>query len=521
MPIVHEDAWLIVVDKPAGLPVRCRGARASLERMVERYMRISRDDARPFVVHEPDQAASGLVVLAKHPRAANLLRMELAPLRAGRSYLAVVEPPAPGVTPPETTTIQSMLAPSPRGVAQSVPSEAPKASGARGRPTVTHVRTVRAGLGGSLLLARCETDVPYQVRAHLAESGRPVVGDRAYSSGRSDVGRVCLHLSDLTFKHPKSSEQVRYRSPAPPEFDAIVDGREVEARGVRTPVTDAQGRSAGETSWDHVAGWYDRLLADRGSDHHAETILPGVLRLLAMQPGEKLLDIACGQGILARALREAPKNDGVAYVGLDASEALIEAARAGSPEGSEYLVGDARDMAGAGLEPGGFDAAACVLALMNIDPMNGVLRSAVEMLRPGGRVVIVVLHPAFRSPGRTHWGWATSPLDGTEVQFRRVDAYLSDDATDVVMNPGQVAGGAAPVTTTTHHRPIGGYTGAIASAGLVIDAVEEWASARTSEPGARAGEEDRARAEIPMFLAIRAIRLGAAPTLAAADPRSS
>jgi hypothetical protein len=76
------------------------------------------------------------------------------------------------------------------------------------------------------------------------------------------------------------------------------------------------------------------------------------------------------------------------------------------------------------------------------------------------------------------------------------------------MNPGAAAHGAAKVTTTTYHRPLQTYVRALAQAGFAIDALEEWASARQSQPGPRAQEEDRARREIPMFLAVRAIRLG-------------
>jgi hypothetical protein len=73
-----------------------------------------------------------------------------------------------------------------------------------------------------------------------------------------------------------------------------------------------------------------------------------------------------------------------------------------------------------------------------------------------------------------------------------------------VMNPAQAAEGKPAVTTVTWHRPIEVYVQAFASAGLLIDALEEWPSHRVSEPGPRAAEEDRARREIPMFLALRA-----------------
>lgn len=74
------------------------------------------------------------------------------------------------------------------------------------------------------------------------------------------------------------------------------------------------------------------------------------------------------------------------------------------------------------------------------------------------------------------------------------------------MNPGAAASGADRIVTLTHHRPIQTYVRLLREAGFLIDAMEEWPSARESEPGPRAAEENRARREIPMFLAVRAVR---------------
>lgn len=70
-----------------------------------------------------------------------------------------------------------------------------------------------------------------------------------------------------------------------------------------------------------------------------------------------------------------------------------------------------------------------------------------------------------------------------------------------------MSSGREPITTWTFNRPIQAYVRAIAEAGMVVDAIEEWTSARRSAPGPRADEENRARREIPMFLAVRARKL--------------
>jgi len=177
-------------------------------------------------------------------------------------------------------------------------------------------------------------------------------------------------------------------------------------------------------------------------------------------------------------------------------------------------AGGAGGVEGAGVSNDGFDAATCVMALMNIDRLDAVARGVGELLKPGGRFVAVILHPAFRSPGMTSWGWVEQPGSASgrggmvRKQYRRVDAYLGESVRDVTMNPGAVARGEAAVVTQTHHRSIGAYVSALGAAGLLVDRLEEWASPRKSEAGPRAAEEDRARAEIPMFLAIRAVKAG-------------
>jgi SAM-dependent methyltransferase len=185
-------------------------------------------------------------------------------------------------------------------------------------------------------------------------------------------------------------------------------------------------------------------------------------------------------------------------------------------------VGDARDLARVagrvGGEPGGFgpfDAATCIMALMNIDPPEPVLHGCSSLLAPGGVLVVVILHPAFRAPGQTSWAWEEAPngsdrrretAKNSARQYRRVDGYLSTGQAEIVMNPGHAAHGKRPVTTWTFHRPIQSYFKALAEAGFLVESLEEWPSLRRSEPGPRAAEENRARREIPMFLGLRAVK---------------
>jgi ubiquinone/menaquinone biosynthesis C-methylase UbiE len=260
------------------------------------------------------------------------------------------------------------------------------------------------------------------------------------------------------------------------------------------------------TDWGGVAEWYDRLVGDEGSEYHREVVLPGVLRLLSLPAGASMIDVACGQGVLARQLHER----GLKVTGVDAAPELIRAARERGPAEIPYHVADARDLSF--LPDGSFDAAACVLAIQNIHPIQPVFEHVARVLKDRGRFVLVMMHPAFRGPKETSWGWDNQQ----GVQYRRVDRYLLPRKTPIVTHPGK----SPDVYTWTFHKPLESYVRALRNAGLLIDALEEWPSHKTSTSGPRASAENAARKEIPMFMGIRAIKIGPANgAVVSPDPR--
>ncbi len=523
--VIHEDDAILVVDKPPGwLVVRSpkSEARTLTDWVLARARReaTGRSSPKLKVVNELDAAASGLVVFAKSPEAFDALKRQFRTKRPHRLALAVVRG-HPKLESDEGCSLKGTIR---RALAR--PQSRPRRGRAVDKPAVTHYRLIRAWPEGAALRLRLETSFPGQVEDHLRSIGCEI--GRKREPGQP--ARIALHLSELGFLHPQSGMMVRYSSAAPLDV-AEAFGERAPARSTTVPrqsptaddretgppitkVVDQSGAApspkppGAEQGWDHVAEWYDTLIAERRSDHFDELIVPGVVRLLSPTPGEQILDVACGQGEVCRALARTGAN----LTGVDASPALLASARDRSDAGIRFLEGDARTLGTLGLEP--FDAASCVMALMNIDPIEPVFGSLAQVIRPGGRVVVVVLHPAFRPAGHSSWAWSED--GGATVQERRVRRYLGGSVHEIVMNPGDQSEGAAPVTTTTFNRPIEHYVRAITGAGFVIDAMEEWASRRTSEPGPRAEAENAARREIPMFLAIRAIRASSNP---APEPR--
>jgi hypothetical protein len=141
----------------------------------------------------------------------------------------------------------------------------------------------------------------------------------------------------------------------------------------------------------------------------------------------------------------------------------------------------------------------CILAIQNIDKIGPVFDGMARVLKPHGRAVVVMMHPCYRSPQYTSWGWDQA----TGIQYRRVDRYLLPRRHPIVTHPGKKTG----EYTWTFHRPLGMYIRTLRGAGLFVDAMEEWASHKNSTSGPRAAAENTARKEIPMFLGLRAVRL--------------
>jgi SAM-dependent methyltransferase len=250
-----------------------------------------------------------------------------------------------------------------------------------------------------------------------------------------------------------------------------------------------------DTSWDRVATWYDGWVGEYGSAYHRELAIPAVLELLDPQPDEEILDVGGGQGVLVPSLVEA----GARVTVVDASRRLIAAAgrRHGGLRGVRYVVGDARALhAIAGLTAGSYDAAVLMLSIQDIDPLADVVRGLDWAIRATGRVVLLMTHPAFRQPRHSGWGYD----EGRKLRFRRIDSYLTPMAV-----PMKSLGGGPP--TRSFHRPISAYVNALAGAGFVTDAMLELPDLPPERrPGKAARADERSQAEIPIFLAMRAVR---------------
>ncbi|MFO7566450.1 MAG: RluA family pseudouridine synthase [Enhygromyxa sp.] len=227
--LVYVDAEIVVVEKPAGLisvPYDDDDRRDSLiERtrvaLLERDRNRSGGD-RLGVVQRLDKDTTGLLVFARTRRARKGLEAQFRARTIERRYVALVHGRA------EAAVHDSHLVPDRGdGLRGSWRGSKPPPAAKR---AVTKVRVEERlrGPGGELTLISCrlETGRQHQIRIHLAEAGNPLVGEQIYAHGRRNqlgAARPMLHAASLGFRHPVHDRPLRFESPLPADFRALLD----------------------------------------------------------------------------------------------------------------------------------------------------------------------------------------------------------------------------------------------------------------------------------------------------------
>ena len=237
--ILHQDADILVIDKPAGMVVH-PGAGQADNTLLNGLLAV--DDAlralpRAGIVHRLDKDTSGLLVVARNEVARQRLSAQLQDRSMKRRYLAVVngvmvagERIAQPVGRHRRDRLRMCVTPS-------------------GKPAVTHLRVERKFRAHCLLRAELETGRTHQIRVHLSWRGFPLVGDKLYA-GRvrlppsifpgdeliatlRQFPRQALHATRLSLCHPASGEQQTWQCPPPADFQNLVEQLEKDHRAHR------------------------------------------------------------------------------------------------------------------------------------------------------------------------------------------------------------------------------------------------------------------------------------------------
>ena len=230
------------------------------------------------------------------------------------------------------------------------------------------------------------------------------------------------------------------------------------------PSTDAHIET--RAAWNANAAYWDEHMGDAGNDFVNTLIWPPTQRLLGLQPGERVLDAACGNGLYSRRLAQMDAQ----VTAFDFAPPMIERAREyPNAKQIDYRVLDGTDEAALlTLGERAFDAAICQMALMDMAEIAPLLRALSRLLKRDGRVVFATTHPVFNSAHTVRGAEAQDTEDGVlTTHYIKILHYLT---------PSSVRGLALrdqPAPQFYFERSLQDLLAPCFAAGFVLDALEE------------------------------------------------
>ena len=213
--IRHEDADIIVIDKPPGLLSIASPSEEekTAYAFLTNHVRLGnpRGRERVWVVHRLDRETSGVMIFAKNEPAKVALQEGWDAVE--KKYLAVVE----GAPADNAGTFDSWLDESNPLKVYPTNIEGPET-----RRAITHYRVTKKGKNTTLVELTLETGRRHQIRVQLAEAGCPIVGDKKYGAQTNPIKRIALHATSLRFIHPATHKEMRFDSALPGDLGELV-----------------------------------------------------------------------------------------------------------------------------------------------------------------------------------------------------------------------------------------------------------------------------------------------------------
>ena len=211
--IVYEDDDLMVVDKPADMPVHpsMKNHDNTLANAAAWYGRTKGDSFVYRCVNRLDRDTTGLLILAKHILSATGLYGQMRAREIRRTYLAIVK----GMIREEGTIDLPVGRKEDSAIERMIDLE-------HGERAVTHYRPVRQGKDWTLIECRLETGRTHQIRVHMSSFGHPLIGDFLYGSREEQMPRQALHSWKLSFVHPIMGRPMEFVSPLPPDMQKYI-----------------------------------------------------------------------------------------------------------------------------------------------------------------------------------------------------------------------------------------------------------------------------------------------------------
>ena len=212
--IVYEDEDIIVINKPAGMPIHPsqNNYYNSLANALAWYYQQQGENFIFRCTNRLDRDTSGLTVIAKHMLSSNILSAAVRRHDIHREYLAVVR----GSVTPNSGTIDAPLSRKDGSIIERM------VDFEHGERAVTHYQVVDEKNGHSLVSLHLETGRTHQIRIHMKHIGFPLVGDYLYNPDMEYITRQALHSHRLKFIHPITGEPMEFVAPLPEDMQKIL-----------------------------------------------------------------------------------------------------------------------------------------------------------------------------------------------------------------------------------------------------------------------------------------------------------
>jgi tRNA pseudouridine32 synthase / 23S rRNA pseudouridine746 synthase len=217
LDILYEDKSLLVLNKPAGLPVLPDGWQPNAPYLLRL---LEEDFGQPWVVHRLDKTTSGVIVLARSADAHRTLDIQFQRREVRKVYHALVN----GHPRWDEHTARHALR------ADVGHSHRTMVDPARGKPSETHFTVLDRYADAARLEAQPGTGRTHQIRVHAYALGHPLLADLLYGAPPTElIHRPALHALALTFVHPATDQRVTFQAPYPEDFAQAVSA--LAARG--------------------------------------------------------------------------------------------------------------------------------------------------------------------------------------------------------------------------------------------------------------------------------------------------
>jgi 23S rRNA pseudouridine1911/1915/1917 synthase len=225
--IVYEDEYMLVINKPAGIPTQATysSIKGTVIEAVENYYAAMGKKQYVRLIHRLDKGTTGVLMISKNAKSNSGLTYQFREKKVRKEYVAIVS----GIPKAKTGTIETSIA----KIKGSYTRYGITKTG--GKPAISRYEVLRELSGHSVVLVKPLTGRTHQIRVHLSHLGHPILGDELYGGSERllleskgeihdiNISRVMLHARSISLSHPKDKRKINIRAKMPRDMKYIIN----------------------------------------------------------------------------------------------------------------------------------------------------------------------------------------------------------------------------------------------------------------------------------------------------------